>query len=45
MVNRIVLTFDVIFVRHTFTLSNVEKQQIWASTEQLLLDNQVEVCA
>ncbi|CAA6670753.1 unnamed protein product [Spirodela intermedia] len=29
--------------RHTFILSNVEKQQIWASTEQLLLDNQVEV--
>ncbi|CAM8952984.1 unnamed protein product [Rhodiola kirilowii] len=29
--------------RHTFTLSNSEKQQIWKAVESLLTDNQVEV--
>ncbi|XP_011039856.1 PREDICTED: proteasome activator subunit 4-like [Populus euphratica] len=29
--------------RHTFILSNVEKQQIWSTVESLLRDNQVEV--
>ncbi|KAJ8754928.1 hypothetical protein K2173_015440 [Erythroxylum novogranatense] len=29
--------------RHTFILSNVEKQQIWRTVEDLLRDNQVEV--
>lgn len=29
--------------RHTFTLSSVEKQQIWKAVEKLLIDNQVEV--
>ncbi|KAL9382859.1 hypothetical protein Peur_023182 [Populus x canadensis] len=29
--------------RHTFILSNVEKQQIWKTVESLLRDNQVEV--
>ncbi|XP_015881496.3 proteasome activator subunit 4 isoform X1 [Ziziphus jujuba] len=29
--------------RHTFILSNAEKQQIWETVEKLLIDNQVEV--
>ncbi|KAJ4793820.1 Proteasome activator subunit 4 [Rhynchospora pubera] len=29
--------------RHTFTLSNSEKSQIWQGVEKLLVDNQVEV--
>ncbi|KAG9448800.1 hypothetical protein H6P81_008765 [Aristolochia fimbriata] len=29
--------------RHTFILSHMEKQQIWASVENLLVDNQIEV--
>ncbi|KAA8527119.1 hypothetical protein F0562_008652 [Nyssa sinensis] len=38
------LTFLRSFMyRHTFILSNVEKQQIWKTVEKLLIDNQVEV--
>ncbi|CAK9180714.1 unnamed protein product [Ilex paraguariensis] len=38
------LTFLRTFMyRHTFILSNVEKQQIWKIVEKLLTDNQVEV--
>ncbi|PIA58294.1 hypothetical protein AQUCO_00500316v1 [Aquilegia coerulea] len=38
------LTYLRTFVyRHTFILSKVEKQQIWKTMENLLVDNQVEV--
>ncbi|KAK9268815.1 hypothetical protein L1049_000579 [Liquidambar formosana] len=38
------LTFLRTFMyRHTYTLSSVEKQQIWKAVEKLLVDNQVEV--
>lgn len=33
----------VFMYRHTFTLSGVEKQEIWKCIEKLLVDNQVEV--
>ncbi|XP_078443427.1 proteasome activating protein 200 isoform X2 [Wolffia australiana] len=38
------LTYLLAFMyRHTFILSNTEKEKIWASIEELLLDTQVEV--
>lgn len=39
----VILNWFEYLSRHTFTLSNSEKQQIWKNIENLLVDSQVEV--